>query len=191
MKGASGTAGDTGGSPVAVNVRVRVYPGMDGEVRGALVEDFGDLAVHAVDIGEKNMVGPARRWAVALDAAVWCSSTATSWPPSSIRCRGLPSVGRPSFQLRRRCRTIGCQPACRTLIALCQRSDCSILSNCLPMSVNSIVRRRNWRTTAARRCSSSARRSSRPLLCASVCMVVTPGGLAVKEQTPASVPLVC
>jgi len=68
MKGASGTAGDTGGSPVAVNVRVRVYPGMDGEVRGALVEDFGDLAVHAVDIGEKNMVGPARRWAVALDA---------------------------------------------------------------------------------------------------------------------------
>ena len=68
MKGASGTAGDTGGSPVAVNVRVRVYPGTDREVRGTVVEDFGDLAGHAVDIGENRMVGPARRWAVALDA---------------------------------------------------------------------------------------------------------------------------
>ena len=32
MKGARGTAGDTGDSRVAVNVRVRVYPGTDGEV---------------------------------------------------------------------------------------------------------------------------------------------------------------
>ena len=54
-----------------------------------------------------------------------------------------------------------------------QRSDCSISSSCLSRSVNSIARRRNWRTTAARRCSSSARRSSQPILCASVCMVVT------------------
>jgi hypothetical protein len=68
MKGTSGTAGDTGDSPVAVNVRVRVYPGTDGEVRGTVVEDFGDLAGHAVDIGEKRIVGPARRWAVVLDA---------------------------------------------------------------------------------------------------------------------------
>ena len=68
MKGASGAAGDTGDSPVAVNVRVRVYPGTDGEVRGTVVEDFGDLAGHAVDIGEKRIVGPARRWAVVLDA---------------------------------------------------------------------------------------------------------------------------
>ena len=68
MKVASGTAGDTGDSPVAVNVRVRVYPGSDGEVRGAVVEDFGDLAGHVVDIGENHIVGPARRWAVALDA---------------------------------------------------------------------------------------------------------------------------
>jgi hypothetical protein len=68
MKSASGTAGDTGDSPVAVNVRVRVYPGTDGEVRGTVVEDFGDLAGHAVDIGEKRIVGPARRWAVVLDA---------------------------------------------------------------------------------------------------------------------------
>jgi hypothetical protein len=32
-----------------------------------VVEDFGDLAGQAVDIGENHMVGPARRWAVALD----------------------------------------------------------------------------------------------------------------------------
>jgi hypothetical protein len=68
MKGASGTAGDTGDSPVAVNVRVRVHPGTDGEVRGVVVEDFGDLAGHVVDIGENHIVGAARRWAVALDA---------------------------------------------------------------------------------------------------------------------------
>jgi hypothetical protein len=67
MKGASGTAGDTGESRVAVNVRVRVYPGSDGEVRGTVVEDFGDLAGHAVDIGKNHIVAHARRWAVALD----------------------------------------------------------------------------------------------------------------------------
>jgi hypothetical protein len=66
-KGASGTAGDTGDSRVAVNVRVRIYPGTDGEVGGTVVEDFGDLAGQVVDIGENHFVGPARRWAVALD----------------------------------------------------------------------------------------------------------------------------
>ena len=68
MKGAGVTAADTGDGRVAVNVRVRVYPGTDGEVGGTVVEDFGDLAGHAVDIGENHIVGPARRWAVALDA---------------------------------------------------------------------------------------------------------------------------
>jgi hypothetical protein len=66
-KGASAAAGDTGDSPVAVNARVRVHPGTDGEVRGTVVEDYGDLAGHPVDIGEHRIVGPARRWAVALD----------------------------------------------------------------------------------------------------------------------------
>ena len=66
-KGAGGTAGDTGDSPVAVDVRVRVYPGTDGEIRGTVVEDFGDLAGHVVDIGENHIVGPARKWAVTLD----------------------------------------------------------------------------------------------------------------------------
>jgi hypothetical protein len=68
MKGVSGTAADTGDSSVAVNARVRVYPGTDGEVGGTVVEDFGDLAGHVVDIGENHIVGAARRWAVALDS---------------------------------------------------------------------------------------------------------------------------
>ena len=67
MKGARGTAGDTGDSSVAMNARVRVYPGTDGEIRGTVVEDFGDLAGQAVNIGDR-IVAPARRWAVALDA---------------------------------------------------------------------------------------------------------------------------
>jgi hypothetical protein len=66
-KGARGTGGDTGDTPVAVNVRVRVHPGTDDEVRGTVVEDFGDLAGQAVAIGENHLVDPARRWAVALD----------------------------------------------------------------------------------------------------------------------------
>jgi hypothetical protein len=66
-KGANGTPGDTGDSPVAVNVRVCVYPGTDAEVRGSVVEDFGDMAGQAVDIGENHIAGPARRWAVLLD----------------------------------------------------------------------------------------------------------------------------
>ena len=74
MKGASGIAGDT---RVTVNVRVRVYPGTDAEVRGSVVEDFGDMAGHAVDIGDR-IVGPARRWAVVLTPAVWFSSTPTN-----------------------------------------------------------------------------------------------------------------
>ena len=53
---------------MAINVRVRVYPGTDGEVGGTVVEDFGDLAGQEVDIGENRIAGPARRWAVALDA---------------------------------------------------------------------------------------------------------------------------
>jgi hypothetical protein len=68
MKDASGTAAYTGDSRVTVNVRVRVSPGTDGEVGGTVVEDFGDLAGHAVDIGENHIAGPARRWAVTLDA---------------------------------------------------------------------------------------------------------------------------
>ena len=97
MKGASASAGDTGASRVAVNVRVRVHPGTDGEVGGTVVEDFGDLAGHVVEIGENHIVGPRGDGRWRSTRAVWFSSTATSWPPSSFSCRGLPTVGRPFF----------------------------------------------------------------------------------------------
>ncbi len=51
---------------LAVNMRVRVYPGTDAECRGVIVEDFGELAGQAVDIGAHH-IDPARRWAVQLD----------------------------------------------------------------------------------------------------------------------------
>ncbi len=52
---------------LAVNMRVRVYPGTDAESRGVVVEDFGEMAAQAVDIGGKHFADPARRWAVVLD----------------------------------------------------------------------------------------------------------------------------
>ena len=74
MKGASATAGGTGDSRVAVNAWVRVYPGTDGEVGGTVVEDFGDLAWHVVDIGENHIVGAARRWALDAGGLVFVNS---------------------------------------------------------------------------------------------------------------------
>ena len=52
---------------LAVNMRVRVYPGTHAESRGVLVEDFGELAGHAVEIGGHRIADPSRRWAVVLD----------------------------------------------------------------------------------------------------------------------------
>jgi hypothetical protein len=51
---------------IAVGVSVRVYPGTDGERPGVVVEDFGDSAGQAVDIGQHHIVDAARRWAVQL-----------------------------------------------------------------------------------------------------------------------------
>ena len=51
---------------LAVNMRVRVYRGIDAECPGVIVEDFGDLAGQAVEIGGHH-IDPARRWAVVLD----------------------------------------------------------------------------------------------------------------------------
>ena len=53
-------------APLAVNMRVRVYPGADAESPGVIVEDFGELAGQAVDLGDCH-IAPARRWAVQLD----------------------------------------------------------------------------------------------------------------------------
>jgi hypothetical protein len=51
---------------LAVNMRVRVYPGTDAECPGVIVEDFGEMAGQAVDLGGIH-IDPARRWAVQLD----------------------------------------------------------------------------------------------------------------------------
>ena len=52
---------------IAVDTVVIVYPGTDDEGRGVVVEDFGELAGQAVDIGEEHIADAARRWAVSLD----------------------------------------------------------------------------------------------------------------------------
>ncbi|MGE5693892.1 MAG: hypothetical protein ACM4D3_01245 [Candidatus Sericytochromatia bacterium] len=52
---------------MAGNARVRVYPGTDAECRGVIVEDFGEMAPQAVDLGGQHFADPARRCAVALD----------------------------------------------------------------------------------------------------------------------------
>ncbi len=52
---------------LAVNMRVRVYPGTDSEALGVIVEDFGELAGQAVEIGGHRIANPSRRWAVQLD----------------------------------------------------------------------------------------------------------------------------
>jgi hypothetical protein len=53
---------------VAVDARVRVYPGTDAEDGGLVVEDFGEGGGQAVDVGTVHIADPARRWAVMLDA---------------------------------------------------------------------------------------------------------------------------
>jgi hypothetical protein len=57
----------SGEPQVAVDMRVRVYPGTDAECLGVVVDDYGESAGYAVDIGENHIADPARRWAVQLD----------------------------------------------------------------------------------------------------------------------------
>ena len=64
---ASEITGDNRDARVAVDMRVRVYPGTDAEGRGIVVDDFGETAGYPVDIGENHIADPARRWAVMLD----------------------------------------------------------------------------------------------------------------------------
>jgi hypothetical protein len=66
-EGATGMAAENHGSHVAVNIRVRVYPGTDAEGRGIVVDDFGETAGCPVDIGATHITDAARRWAVMLD----------------------------------------------------------------------------------------------------------------------------
>ena len=60
-------ADENGDAHVAACMRVRVYPATDAESRGVVVDDFGETAGYAVDIGDNRIADPARRWAVMLD----------------------------------------------------------------------------------------------------------------------------
>jgi hypothetical protein len=51
---------------ITVGRSVRVYPATDREGRGVVVEDFGEMAGYAVDIGGNHIADAARRWAVRL-----------------------------------------------------------------------------------------------------------------------------
>jgi hypothetical protein len=52
------------GKEISVGSAVRAYPGTSREIRGVVIEDFGDFSGHAVDVGEHHIVDAARRWAV-------------------------------------------------------------------------------------------------------------------------------
>lgn len=65
---AVGTEAGGNDQGIAVDVRVRVHPDSDDEARGVVVDDFGDSAGYAVEIGESRIVDAARRWAVLLDS---------------------------------------------------------------------------------------------------------------------------
>lgn len=82
----------------------------------------------------------------------------------------------PSFPNAAAIRQLGAARVNNPRYQFSQRSDRLIWSSCLSRSVNSIARRRNWRATTARRCSSTARRSSRPMLRTSISMMVAPAG---------------
>ena len=44
-------------SQLAVNMRVRVYPGTQTESRGVIVEDLGEMAAQPVEIGGQHAAG--------------------------------------------------------------------------------------------------------------------------------------
>ncbi|MGU3498352.1 hypothetical protein [Mycobacterium sp. C31M] len=52
---------------LAIDVRVRVYPGDAQETGGVIVEDYGSAAGQPVVVGDELIVASARRWAVLLD----------------------------------------------------------------------------------------------------------------------------
>ena len=52
---------------ISLGTAVRVYPDTAREDAGVIVEDFGDSAGQAVQIGGHHIVDAARRWAVRLN----------------------------------------------------------------------------------------------------------------------------
>ena len=78
FKHRTGSSGGTHGQ-LAVNMRVRVYPGTEAESRGVIVEDFGEMDAQPVDLGGHHSLtrpdGGQWRWT----PAIWCSLTPTNW----------------------------------------------------------------------------------------------------------------
>lgn len=54
-------------SEFAVNDRVRLHAGTSEERWGTIVEDFGDDAGYAVNVGGHQIADAGRRWAITLD----------------------------------------------------------------------------------------------------------------------------
>jgi hypothetical protein len=73
-KGAHGVGGDAFGADsssvdeLAVNAPVQVYPGTAQQQGGVIIEDFGESAGQAIDIGANRIAEAARRWAVRLNS---------------------------------------------------------------------------------------------------------------------------
>lgn len=55
------------GKDVTTDSRVRVFAGTDAETAGVVVDDFGEAAGFAVEVGGNHIADPARRYAVLLD----------------------------------------------------------------------------------------------------------------------------
>ena len=53
---------------LGVNTPVLVYPDTAEQQGGVIVEDFGEAAGQAVDVGAHRIVDAARRWAVRLNS---------------------------------------------------------------------------------------------------------------------------
>jgi hypothetical protein len=62
----AGGHSDSASGQFAVDSHVVVFPGTAEQQRGVIIEDFGESAGQAVNIGNR-VVGPARRWAVRLN----------------------------------------------------------------------------------------------------------------------------
>jgi hypothetical protein len=71
-KHANEITGEESAARVAVDTRVRVYPGTDAEDHGVVVEDFGEMPYSPVDVGGQHIADAARRWAVMLDRSSLC-----------------------------------------------------------------------------------------------------------------------
>jgi hypothetical protein len=59
--------GESARHPLEVDTPVIAFPGTDQQQGGVIVEDFGESAGYAVEIGADRIAGAARRWAVRLN----------------------------------------------------------------------------------------------------------------------------